>query len=685
MIKIKTLFLALVYLTSTTSWGERGMIIGVLSDVHDGWSLSVDNDLKLSIIEIDTDQARDKVWEDVVEKYPFEVSFNSKRKSIWIKKSLSGVGRVVNLSGQKSILAKPLDVKTKEVPKPIDVKTKEIVRFVEVPVPGAPVKQDNRMDEDELESILGSISSVKQETIRVKKLLDGFHSDSLNNLTSKDIAAIVTKAISDLQKKHYKEIDIIINKTEELVQNTILALNRIKKAESANSGDGLDFQKTISSINYLLAGMADGIEINQLRLENNGINMGILKGKHDISSSNINSKLVAILQSVKKQMDIYNKDINNNIKSMSGLYKSINNNAILIKEIGAANLEKFQKIDISNRENQKKISNDFKTLNKKIKKEFNGTQGIIINIAKSLKKDIKKQFDYLEKLTSSVGKNSVIIENSAKNTIASNNRVITTITDVKQLTVNNHADSILKINEIAAALKLQNETIDKINKENELIKKTRGESDVVVRLLINSLFDVSEAKGMIVTDVFSRKTELRHINIHIGAMKIRYGSGGERFIRNKDINLTLNNAGLVQIEGLRGGEEVYFLINKWYHEKYKKLSSVGGKNRFYTVERKLSVKFDINGENPKNIEDMRNTGQEIYNSSCYNCHESGFGGAIEVGDHKSWKQYRNENTIKSTLDNILSGIGKMPRKGSCYDCSNEELIEAIKYLTGLDI
>jgi len=35
---------------------------------------------------------------------------------------------------------------------------------------------------------------------------------------------------------------------------------------------------------------------------------------------------------------------------------------------------------------------------------------------------------------------------------------------------------------------------------------------------------------------------------------------------------------------------------------------------------------------------------------------------------------------KQALD---SGVGRMPKKGSCYSCSTNELSEAIKYLTGI--
>ena len=75
---------------------------------------------------------------------------------------------------------------------------------------------------------------------------------------------------------------------------------------------------------------------------------------------------------------------------------------------------------------------------------------------------------------------------------------------------------------------------------------------------------------------------------------------------------------------------------------------------------------------------------DIVAKNCNACHGSGVLGAPKVGDTADWKARAD---AKGGLDGILataiSGINAMPPKGTCADCSDDELLAAIKQMSGL--
>ncbi len=79
------------------------------------------------------------------------------------------------------------------------------------------------------------------------------------------------------------------------------------------------------------------------------------------------------------------------------------------------------------------------------------------------------------------------------------------------------------------------------------------------------------------------------------------------------------------------------------------------------------------------------TGDQIYNSTCVACHGTGAAGAPKVGDKAAW-QPRAAQGIDTLLNHATNGLRAMPPKGTCADCSEEELKGAIEYMlqqTGL--
>lgn len=75
---------------------------------------------------------------------------------------------------------------------------------------------------------------------------------------------------------------------------------------------------------------------------------------------------------------------------------------------------------------------------------------------------------------------------------------------------------------------------------------------------------------------------------------------------------------------------------------------------------------------------------DIIAKNCNACHGTGVLGAPKVGDTAAWKERAD---AKGGLDGILAtaiaGINAMPPKGTCNDCSDDELMGAIKKMSGL--
>lgn len=72
-------------------------------------------------------------------------------------------------------------------------------------------------------------------------------------------------------------------------------------------------------------------------------------------------------------------------------------------------------------------------------------------------------------------------------------------------------------------------------------------------------------------------------------------------------------------------------------------------------------------------------GQQVYEQVCSICHNEGQLGAPKLGDKAAWTPL-----VKSNLDVLITrairGYKGHPPKGSCYDCSDGDVIAAVKYM-----
>ncbi|GGB12043.1 c-type cytochrome [Agarivorans gilvus] len=75
-------------------------------------------------------------------------------------------------------------------------------------------------------------------------------------------------------------------------------------------------------------------------------------------------------------------------------------------------------------------------------------------------------------------------------------------------------------------------------------------------------------------------------------------------------------------------------------------------------------------------------GETIYNTYCTACHSTGVSGAPIKGDADAWAP-RIAQGMDVLFDHAWNGFnnGLMPPKGTCGDCSEDELKAAIAYIT----
>ncbi len=79
------------------------------------------------------------------------------------------------------------------------------------------------------------------------------------------------------------------------------------------------------------------------------------------------------------------------------------------------------------------------------------------------------------------------------------------------------------------------------------------------------------------------------------------------------------------------------------------------------------------------------SGEQVYNAACFACHGAGVGGAPKLGDAAAWAPRRGQGTTtlnKHALEGFQGKAGYMPPKGGRVDLSDEEIIEAVAFMSG---
>ncbi|AQQ00108.1 MULTISPECIES: cytochrome c5 family protein [Pseudoalteromonas] len=72
------------------------------------------------------------------------------------------------------------------------------------------------------------------------------------------------------------------------------------------------------------------------------------------------------------------------------------------------------------------------------------------------------------------------------------------------------------------------------------------------------------------------------------------------------------------------------------------------------------------------------SGEQVYQSSCFACHGTGALGAPKSADDWAPRIAKGKDIL---LDHALNGFNAMPPKGTCMDCSDDEISAAIDFMS----
>ena len=74
------------------------------------------------------------------------------------------------------------------------------------------------------------------------------------------------------------------------------------------------------------------------------------------------------------------------------------------------------------------------------------------------------------------------------------------------------------------------------------------------------------------------------------------------------------------------------------------------------------------------------SGEDVYNSACVACHAAGVLGAPKLQVAADWQPRLDDRGLDGVWQNALNGINAMPARGTCGNCTDEEIKAAIEYM-----
>lgn len=77
------------------------------------------------------------------------------------------------------------------------------------------------------------------------------------------------------------------------------------------------------------------------------------------------------------------------------------------------------------------------------------------------------------------------------------------------------------------------------------------------------------------------------------------------------------------------------------------------------------------------------SGEAVYGQFCTACHGSGILDAPKTGDTAVWEARLNAaGDLDALTVSAITGVGAMPPKGTCGNCSDDEIKAAIEHMAG---
>ena len=71
---------------------------------------------------------------------------------------------------------------------------------------------------------------------------------------------------------------------------------------------------------------------------------------------------------------------------------------------------------------------------------------------------------------------------------------------------------------------------------------------------------------------------------------------------------------------------------------------------------------------------------DVYDRYCVACHEQGMAGAPKLSNSAEWQKRIDERGFEGLVSNSWDGYRAMPAKGTCSDCSREELRATVEWM-----
>ncbi|RUO23678.1 cytochrome c5 family protein [Aliidiomarina iranensis] len=82
---------------------------------------------------------------------------------------------------------------------------------------------------------------------------------------------------------------------------------------------------------------------------------------------------------------------------------------------------------------------------------------------------------------------------------------------------------------------------------------------------------------------------------------------------------------------------------------------------------------------PAAMQEGSRSGEAVYNQACAACHAGGVLNAPRTGNAEDWEP-RIAKGMDTLLEHSINGFNAMPPRGTCMNCSDDEILAAIEYM-----
>jgi cytochrome c5 len=171
--------------------------------------------------------------------------------------------------------------------------------------------------------------------------------------------------------------------------------------------------------------------------------------------------------------------------------------------------------------------------------------------------------------------------------------------------------------------------------------------------------------------VYANVCVLCHLNGEAGAPSIRDGANWERRVTQRTLSVLYRHA----VEGFNKMPPMGACVTCSTEDVHAGVD--------YLIYRALdeSRRRELASPAPasRRVSTSLAVGEQVYRQSCSTCHDGGALGAPVLGDESQWTPLLRRD-FEVLIANSLRGINNMPPKGGCSECSNSEIIAAVKFM-----